>query len=387
MIIRYSKSIVKVGHASGAVFFGLIAAYVFTKGYWIWSFLIGLQCCGYVQAFSKPEGRTWSYNFKVAVLAIKSMPWTIRAGVLLSAVQTAWILLSAIAAVGWMASFLVVIAPDGAIHRASLCRDVSSSDGGDRLTVSSECDVGVPARYPSSCVYESGLGTLPLVYGVWLVSLTWGVFVIQNLVTATAAGAVASWCFSPPGNTSGAHNALYRATQSSFGSLCKAAVVTPVIRMWRRVSCFWQPPRHDFLAHPPDALDFSDVYVICFIGIYGLSCSDAHRRVPHLFNLRGMLHFTPNEYVVNNGVAGLGFAAVSLHVATAFLLSTVVSAMAGTHLSGFFGTAFGFFVCGFSLVTYTMFTAVEVLLSGMRAVLVCDLQDMEAIPANHGYRM
>lgn len=151
------------------------------------------------------------------------MPWTIRAALFLSGVQVAWILLSSVAAMGSMASLQTVTTPHGNVYSASACHEVSYGGSGGSRSVSCKCVgddtgsiVGDDAIFINSpCVFESGRGSF-LLGCFWLASIAWGAAVIQNLVTATVTGSVASWWFSP-GDKSSVRGALYRATHGSFG--------------------------------------------------------------------------------------------------------------------------------------------------------------------------
>lgn len=99
----------------------------------------------------------------------------------------------------------------------------------------------------------------------------------------------------------------------------------------------------------------------------------ANRRVPELFRLHRVWTI-PCESVVGHGISGLGYVASFVFVVTAFLLLTAVSDRVGTPTSMSFATPVGFVVSGFILVNYVILTAVEVLMSAMRAVYVCHLQ-------------
>lgn len=135
------------------------------------------------------------------------MPWTIRATLLTSGVQLLWVLLSAVAVGGSVASLQQVTAPDGTVYPASDCRDVASPH-------SCQC-AGHVVSYNSNCRYEGRAGGF-WVACFWVASLVWGAGVIRNVVTATVTGSVASWWFSP-GDPRPVRGALHRATHGSFG--------------------------------------------------------------------------------------------------------------------------------------------------------------------------
>lgn len=153
----------------------------------------------------------------MAALAIKSMPGAIRAALLLSGVQVAWVLLSGVAALGSMASLRVITGQEGTVYSASACHKVGDSvvDAGLYNPMPCECYGEDSILIADPCVFEAGRGSF-LLGCFWLASVAWGAAVLQNLVTATVTGSVASWWFSP-GDTSIVRGALYRATHGSFG--------------------------------------------------------------------------------------------------------------------------------------------------------------------------
>ncbi|CAN0233684.1 unnamed protein product, partial [Scytosiphon promiscuus] len=301
MIIRCSKEILHVAYCSGAAISGLAAVYALATGYWLGWIVPAALCAWSVRFFLKRQRRITfgSANLKVAALAIKSMPWASRVALLLSGVQVAWILLAAVAAVGSMASFRVITAPDGTVHSASACREVSSG-GSD--TMSCECGGEDSILINSPCVFEAGRGSFWLGC-FWLASVAWGAAVLKNLVTATVAGSVASWWFSP-GDKSSVRGALYRATHESFGSLCKAAAVVAVVRLLitalRRITKLGWCGGF-LLEWLRDAVSYALAYVICFVSIYGLSFSEAGQRVSELFRRRGVTTIA-NDVVVDIGL-------------------------------------------------------------------------------------
>lgn len=146
---------------------------------------------------------------QVAALAVKSMPWTFRAALLMSGVQVLWILVCAMAAGGSIASARTVTGPNGIVYPSSVCRDVPVL--GTR-GLSCQCG-GQTILYSSACEFE---GNDFLLTCFWLVTLTWGAAVFRDVVTATVTGSVASWWFSPR-DASPVGGALYRATHGSFG--------------------------------------------------------------------------------------------------------------------------------------------------------------------------
>ncbi|CAM9256058.1 unnamed protein product, partial [Hapterophycus canaliculatus] len=387
MIIQCSKEILQVAYCSSAAISGLAAVYALATEHWFGWIVPASLCAWSLHIFLRRQTRILfgSANLKVAALAIKSMPWTLRAALLLSGVQVAWVLLSTVAAVGSMAALQVVTAPDGTVLTASTCHEFGSDDGGGRHTISCVCDGEDRILINSPCGFEAGRGSYWLGC-FWLASAAWGAAVLQNLVTAMVTGSVASWWFSPGDQTS-VRGALYRATHGSFGSLCKAAAVVSVVRLavaaLRRMSKLGRCGNF-LLEWLRDAVHYALTYAICFISIYGLSLSEAGQRVSELFRKRGMITIA-NDAVVDIGLAGVVLGATLLYsIAAFFVLIAISDTLYGNaYLSPVFGTAIRDVCCSYVLVAVVVATALEVLRSGVKAVFVCFVQDPEALAANH----
>ncbi|CAN0370311.1 unnamed protein product, partial [Hapterophycus canaliculatus] len=109
---------------------------------------------------------------------------------------------------------------------------------------------------------------------IWLCSMAWGCGVIRNVVACTVSGSVASWWFTPEEDTMPVKGAFHRATNSSFGSLCKAAAIQQLMsaicriaqRVLRVIPCAFT-----LLAWANKAASYVLAYTVAFIGIYGLS--------------------------------------------------------------------------------------------------------------------
>lgn len=101
-----------------------------------------------------------------------------------------------------------------ALHCPPPCQDHTEYTYGETaqgVVVSCECDSVQVSD--SRCDYGNTRWVLAF---FWLLSATWGIAVLKNVVTATATGSVASWWFSPA-DPSAVRGAFYRATHGSFG--------------------------------------------------------------------------------------------------------------------------------------------------------------------------
>ncbi|CAM9643374.1 unnamed protein product [Pylaiella littoralis] len=380
-VINFSKEILQVAYLGVAGISGMAAVSALVTRHWLAWTIPAILCVWSVRFFSKrqPQIRFSSANLKVAAVAVKSMPWTFRTALLMSGVQVLWVLVCAVAAGGSIASARTMTGPDGTVYPSSICGNVSLTDTG---SLSCQCG-GKTILYSSTCQFEGNTVWLAC---FWLASLGWGAAVIRGVVTATVAGSVASWWFSP-GGVSPVRGALYRATHGSFGSICKAAALTTAVRIFARAmrrltrACRYCNFLLEWLQV---ALDYVLAYTICFISIYGLSFSEAGRRVSELFRKRGVTTVA-NDVIVDAGLAALVLGATVCYVAVASALGQVVVKLSGSSSGGGFlvQETVAMVVVSYLLVTVIVGTTVEVLRSAFKAVFLCFVQDPEALATNH----
>ncbi|CAN0166641.1 unnamed protein product, partial [Ectocarpus fasciculatus] len=374
--IHYSERILKIAYLSLAGISGVAAVSALATGNWVRCLFPAILCAWTLRVYLKRQSRIrfGSANLKVAGLAVKSMPWTVRAGLLMSGVQVLWVLLSATAAAGTIASLRTVTSPDGSVYRASSCSDVTLDPPARGVVHHLSCMCGGHVvSYNSACAYEGHGFWLA---SFWLVSLAWGGCVIRNVVTATVTGSVASWWYNSAGrDASPVRGALYRATHGSLGSLCKAAAISAVVSLLtqtvRRLAKLGRCGSF-VLGWLQGLADYVLAYSICFISIYGLSYSEANQRVSELFRRRGV------TTIANDIVVDVGLTAICVGLTVCFLAFAYLVIMAngvvfgGTFLVGF--VAYGTFLFGSFMVAFVVATTVEVLRSSFKAVFVCFVQ-------------
>ncbi|CAM9400191.1 unnamed protein product [Ectocarpus fasciculatus] len=388
------KRMLQAAYVGFAGVWGVAAAVALSNGNTVVAVVCALVCAMVAGVFWKKQSRLrfGAANLKVAAVAVRSMPGTIRLALFMSAIQVVWAMLSASAAGGsFVALSPVVVGADGTTYSSMECQDIvvsSSPYGGGETTTGSglSCHCGGEViSSDSGCEFNGGTQRW-LLAAFWLGSFTWGLAVLRNVVTATVAGSVASWWFSP-GDTSPVRGAFYRATRSSFGSLCKAAAIVAVIRVAMlplRVVCN-APFLRCFLRRFRQAIGYATSYAICFIGIYGLNFSEALRRVHELFQRRGITMIA-NDAVVRVGLFLLSIALMASYLVVACSSLVMVT---GTQFSGTLDGLIMFVVVllVFVPVAICFSTTMSVLRSGHKAVFVCFIQDPEALANNHGSQM
>eukprot|EP00752_Nemacystus_decipiens_P011598 g10300.t1 len=337
--------------------------------------LSAILCALLLRFFLKRQARIrfGAANLKVAAMAVKSMPGTIRVALLMSIVEVVWSVVSAMAAAGTVGAFLTVVAADGTSYSASHCLDRHEYRGSATGFVEyCECDGTQVSDSP--CEYGKGRWVLVC---FWLASATWGVAVLKNVVTATVTGSVASWWFSPT-EPSPVQGAFFRATHGSFGSLCKAAAVITVMRvLMYPVRRIWLLRR--ILNRVYRMVGYGLSYAICFISIYGLSFSEALRRVTELFRQRGL------TVIVNDTVVSIGLAMVVVCQTIVFFAAVMMMFVVFVDFSfSRLGLISLLLAMVFIIPIAILFWInIEVVRSSHKAIIVCFVQDPDALRVNH----
>lgn len=98
------------------------------------------------------------------------------------------------------------------------CVTVSTVISGSGKTLSCSCNDGEyvsPSGSGCDALYSGRFGATFLGF-FWIVSLTWGGMVLRSVVSATVAGSVASWWFSPS-DPAPVRGAFLRAMNGSLG--------------------------------------------------------------------------------------------------------------------------------------------------------------------------
>eukprot|EP00903_Cladosiphon_okamuranus_P019553 g17984.t1 len=377
LTITFSRQILQVAYLSFIAVWAVAAVTALATGHWLLWLVPAFMCAWCTRFFWRRRSRIHfgAANLKVAALAVRSMPRTIRAVFLTGGVQVLWFLLSVFTMGTSLASFQQVTAPDGSVYPASDCRDVASPH-------SCQCR-GEVVSYNSSCSFEAR----PIsfwAYCFWVASLFWGFAVINNVATATVTGAVASWWFYP-GDPNPVRAALHRATHGSFGSLCKAAAISSAVQLFvyaaRRLSKAgrWGSYLMEWVRN---IVDYVLTYAICFISIYGLSFSEAGQRVSELFKRRGVTTIA-NDTVVDVGLSAVVVVSSLCYLGAAYLVLVLtgdVLGMKGWPLS----TSVIAFAFGYVFVAIIAGITTAVLRASYKAVFVCFVQDPEALAKSHG---
>ncbi|RHY11007.1 hypothetical protein DYB25_004772 [Aphanomyces astaci] len=134
-----------------------------------------------------------------------------------------------------------------------------------------------------------------------LVSVYWGQQVIQNVMTCTVAGTVATWWYNAR-TESAVAGSLYRSLTSSFGSICFGSLIVAVLQALRTIvrTIKNKAAEDDNVALACVAclaecilncieslVEYFNMWAYTYVGIYGFDFRSAGKAVMQLFDSRG----------------------------------------------------------------------------------------------------
>lgn len=149
-----------------------------------------------------------SANLKAACAAISAHSTIFIVALLMILKQATWLMLWTLSAIG---VYQLYKEADPACDSAA----ASSTDGSEEGLFCGGTSMGFAVFF-------------------MLISLYWGQQVVQNVLTCTTAGVVATWWYNPhPKHVT--FGALYRSVTSSFGSICFGSLIVAILHAMRTV--------------------------------------------------------------------------------------------------------------------------------------------------------
>jgi hypothetical protein len=307
-----------------------------------------------------------SANLKTACAAVSQHSAIFFVALLLLVKQTVWLMLWSLSAIG-------------------IYQMVKDSDPG--------CDeLNADGRPQRMCGGVGGGFTLFFM----LISVYWGQQVLQNILTCTTAGVVASWWYQPSSKKVTA-GALYRSLTSSFGSICFGSLIVAVLQALRTMaSILKEKAREDdngalacvaclaecILNCLEGIMEYINQWAYVYVGIYGYDFKTSGKAVMDLFTNRGW------TAVINDDLtsSALTFGALGVGVVTcvAGLLVAKFCPDKWFEALGSANTAYGVlgtigFIAGMSMA---MILA-NVVITALHTVFVCFAEDPIAFSRNH----
>eukprot|EP01034_Spumella_vulgaris_P027126 gene27126-33808_t len=138
-----------------------------------------------------------------------------------------------------------------------------------------------------------------------LISLYWGAQVIKGVMQTTVCGSVACWWFQPT-RAAPVRGSLFRASTTSFGSICFGALIVALVQAMREMlnqvknqaqkrrgrdrnlalECLVGLTEY-LLGCVEAALNYFNMYAYCYVAAYGLDFVTSGKQVTSLFKRRG----------------------------------------------------------------------------------------------------
>jgi hypothetical protein len=157
-----------------------------------------------------------------------------------------------------------------------------------------------------------------------LISVYWGQQVIQNLLTCTTAGVVATWWYQshPKSAVSGA---MYRSMTTSFGSICFGSLIVAILQALRSFATLLKEKAQEeenmalacvaclaecILNCLEGIMEYINMWAYVYVGIYGYDFRTSGKAVMDLFENRGwtaVINDDLTSSALTFGAIGVGF--------------------------------------------------------------------------------
>lgn len=254
---------------------------------------------------------------------------------------------------------------------------------------------------------DNGSAGASFVSFLMLFSLYWGIQLIKDVVAVTAGGTVATWWFHPK-HPAPVRGSLFRATTSSFGSICFGSMFLALITTFRVIvkNMVEQSRRggrgrnrssgenfirtclllvlESILRCLENLLRYINRYAYSYVAAYGYDFVTAGRSVMQLFDQRGWATVINDDLIANALFLFAFFMAVVGVLVGLFLTALLVASnsdvLAGVSASSVFvmGGVYGGLV---GLIVGSL--VVGILDSAVAMVFVCFAEDSNSLQTNH----
>ncbi|RLN61288.1 hypothetical protein BBJ28_00011109 [Nothophytophthora sp. Chile5] len=260
MVLVFAISTFAVNPIAGLVFLFLVAINVW-----------------YIYAVQNRIGFA-SANLKAACAAVKDHSAVFVVALLLVVQQTLWLALWGLSAMG--------------VHQLFVEADPS-------------CDQEMQGAFgPGRGRNNGGLCGGPgagVTLFFLLISVYWGQQVLQNILTCTTAGVVATWWYQPNAQKATV-GALYRSVTTSFGSICFGSLIVAVLQALRTMANMAKQRAREeestalacfacmaecILSCLANIMEYINQWAYVYVGIYGYPFRTSGKAVMDLFNNRG----------------------------------------------------------------------------------------------------
>ncbi|KAL7687606.1 putative choline transporter [Plasmopara halstedii] len=229
-----------------------------------------------------------------------------------------------------------------------------------------------------------------------LVGLYWGQQVLQNILTCTTAGVIATWWYQPNAQKATV-GALYRSITTSFGSICFGSLIVAVLQALRTMADAAKRRAREersgglaclacmaecVLSFLAGVMEYVNQWAYVYVGVYGYPFRKSGKAVMDLFTNRGW------TAVINDDLtsSALTFGAMGVGIVTCCVGMLMVryspmewfSAL-GSRTSAYSSMALIGFVVGLSVALILA----HVIIAALHTIFVCFAEDPVAFNRNH----
>jgi hypothetical protein len=217
-----------------------------------------------------------------------------------------------------------------------------------------------------------------------LTSVYWGQQVIQNILTCTTAGVVATWWYQPNAKKATV-GALYRSVTTSFGSICFGSLIVAVLQALRTMADMAKRRANEenngglaclacmaecILSCLANIMEYVNQWAYVYVGVYGYPFRTSGKAVMDLFNNRGW------TAVINDDLtsSALSFGAMGVGVVTCcvgLLMVRFSPAEWFTALGSRMGVYGTMAMIGFTVGISMALILAHVIIAALHTVFVC----------------
>ncbi|KAL4086118.1 hypothetical protein PRIC1_014740 [Phytophthora ramorum] len=229
-----------------------------------------------------------------------------------------------------------------------------------------------------------------------LVSVYWGQQVLQNILTCTTAGVVATWWYQPNAQKATV-GALYRSVTTSFGSICFGSLIVAVLQALRTMADMAKRRANEenngglaclacmaecILSCLANVMEYVNQWAYVYVGVYGYPFRTSGKAVMDLFNNRGWTAVINDD--LTSGALSFGAMGVGVVTCCIGLLMVRFSPMEwftalGSRISVYGTMALIGFMVGISMALILA----HVIIAALHTIFVCFAEDPVAFNRNH----
>ncbi|KAI9912297.1 hypothetical protein PsorP6_009821 [Peronosclerospora sorghi] len=229
-----------------------------------------------------------------------------------------------------------------------------------------------------------------------LVSVYWGQQVLQNILTCTTAGVIATWWYQPHAQKATV-GALYRSLTTSFGSICFGSLIVAVLQALKTMADAAKRRASEenssglaclacmaecILSCLATIMEYVNQWAYVYVGVYGYPFRTSGKAVMDLFKTRGW------TAVINDDLtsSALSFGALGIGVVTCCvgLLMVRMAPMDWFSEWGSRASVYGTMaVVGFMVGMSMALILAHVIIAALHTIFVCFAEDPVAFNRNH----